>query len=49
MPESKEQTKVADLNEKEVSRSEAEGVKGGAAPKEPSPVPVPYPNIRRAT
>jgi hypothetical protein len=48
MAESKEQKKVADLDEKEVSQSEAAGVKGGAAPKpkESGPVPIPYPNLR---
>ena len=36
MAEPKEQEKVVDLNQKEVSRSEAEGVKGGMS-AEPTP------------
>ena len=50
MAESKEQEKVADLDEKEVSQSEAEGVKagatkkGGTTPKGSGPIPIPYPN-----
>ena len=37
MAESKEQDEVVDLDEKEISRSEAENVKGGMTSAEPAP------------
>ena len=37
MAESKEQDEIVDLDEKEISRSEAENVKGGMTSTDPTP------------
>jgi hypothetical protein len=40
---------IRDLPEKKTANdSAADGVKGGMTPSAPSPVPIPYPNVKPA-